>query len=204
MSDKDARLNLGANISNIGNKMRYTNSDKRDFIPTNLKLGAAYTVNMDKYNQLTLTLDFNKLLVPTPPRYALKGDTILLGKDPNVGTASGIVQSFYDAPGDVDNEGNPIPGSPFKEELREINIGGGLEYFYSQVFAVRAGYFYENYTKGNRQFITMGIGLKYEVLTIDVSYLVSTTQQNPLANTLRFTLGFGLGKGSNRSAASDD
>lgn len=204
MAGKDARLNLGANISNIGNKMRYTNSDKRDFIPTNLKLGAAYTVNMDKYNELTMTLDFNKLLVPTPPRYSISGDSILYGMDPNVGTASGIVQSFYDAPGDVDNEGNHISGSVFKEEIREINIGGGFEYCYAQVFAVRAGYFYENYTKGNRQFITMGMGLKYEVLTIDVSYLISTTQQNPLANTLRFTLSFGLGKGDNRSRNSEE
>ncbi len=200
MAGKDARLNIGANISNIGNKMRYTNSDKRDFIPTNLKLGTAYTVEMDDHNELTLVLDFNKLLVPTPPRYTLKGDSILYGKDPNVGTASGIVQSFFDAPGDIDNEGNHIAGTVFKEELREINIGGGIEYFYSKLFAVRAGYFYENYTKGNRQFITMGLGLKYEVLTIDVSYLISTTQQNPLANTLRFSLGFGLGKGSSRSS----
>src|SRR5690606_6039373 len=121
----------------------------------------------------------------------------------NVGTATGIIQSFYDAPGDVDNEGNPIPGSAFKEELREINIGGGIEYCYANVFAVRAGYFYENYTKGNRQFITMGVGLKYEVLTIDVSYLISTTQQNPLANTLRFTLGFALGKDT-RTRSSED
>lgn len=204
LAGKDSRLNLGGNIANIGNKMRYTNSDKRDFIPTNLKLGAAYTVNMDKYNEITLTLDANKLLVPTPPRYSIKGDSILYGLDPNVGPATGIVQSFYDAPGDIDNEGNHIAGSIVKEELREVNIGGGLEYSYSQVFSVRAGYFYENYTKGNRQFITMGLGLKYEVLTIDVSYLISTTQQNPLANTLRFTLGFGLGKGDMRSKESDD
>ncbi len=204
MAGKDARLNIGANISNIGNKMRYTNSDKRDFIPTNLKLGTAYTVNMDKYNQLTMTIDFNKLLVPTPPRYSPGGDSILSGLSPDVGTAGGIVQSFYDAPGDVDNEGNLISGTIFKEELREINIGGGLEYCYTEVFAVRAGYFYENYTKGNRQFITMGLGLKYEVLTIDVSYLISTTQQNPLANTLRFTLSFALGKGDNRSRDSDE
>lgn len=203
LAGKDARLNLGMNISNIGNKMRYTNSDKRDFIPTNLKLGAAYSVKPDAHNELTVTLDFNKLLVPTPPRYSIKGDTIQLGKDPNVGTATGIIQSFYDAPGDVDNEGNPIPGSAFKEELREINIGGGIEYCYANVFAVRAGYFYENYTKGNRQFITMGVGLKYEVLTIDVSYLISTTQQNPLANTLRFTLGFALGKDT-RTRSSED
>jgi hypothetical protein len=193
LGGKDARLNIGANINNVGNKMRYTNSDKRDFIPTNLKFGTAFTVNLDKYNQITALVDFNKLLVPTPPRYNAAGDSILAGKDPNVGVATGIVQSFTDAPGDVSNEGTIIEGTVFKEELREINIGGGLEYWYDQQFAFRTGYFYENYTKGNRQFITLGAGLKYQVLTIDLSYLISTTQQNPLANTLRFSLRFALG-----------
>jgi Type IX secretion system protein PorV len=196
---KDARLNIGGNISNIGNKMRYTNSDKRDFIPTNLKLGTAYTVSLDKFNDITVTLDLNKLLVPTPPRYTADGDSLLAGKDPNVGTATAMVQSFYDAPGDVDNEGNIISGSVVKEELREINIGGGFEYWYDQQFAFRTGYFYENYTKGNRQFITLGAGVKYQVITIDMSYLISTTQQNPLANTLRFTLRFALGANSGNS-----
>jgi hypothetical protein len=190
---KDARLNIGANANNIGNKMRYTNSDQRDFIPTNLKLGTAFTVNLDKYNQITALVDFNKLLVPTPPRFNAAGDSILAGKDPNVGVATGIVQSFYDAPGDVSNEGTIIEGTVLKEELREVNIGGGLEYWYDQQFAFRTGYFYEHYTKGNRQFITLGAGLKYQVLTIDLSYLISTTQQNPLANTLRFSLRFALG-----------
>jgi hypothetical protein len=192
MGGKDARLNIGANINNIGNKMRYTNSDKRDFIPTNLKLGTAFTVNLDKYNQITALVDFNKLLVPTPPRYNADNE-IVGGKDPNVGVATGILQSFSDAPGDVSNEGEIIEGTVLKEELREINIGGGLEYWYDQQFAFRTGYFYEHYTKGNRQFITLGAGLKYQVLTIDLSYLISTTQQNPLANTLRFSLRFALG-----------
>lgn len=196
MSGRDARLNIGANISNIGNKMRYTNSDKRDFIPTNLKLGTAFTVDLDKYNQITAVLDFNKLLVPTPPRYNIDGDSILAGMNPDVGVATGMVQSFYDAPGDVSNEGEIIPGTVIREELREINIGGGFEYWYDKQFAFRTGYFFENYTKGNRQFITLGAGLKYQVLTIDMSYLISTTQQNPLANTLRFTMRFALGAGS--------
>ena len=199
---RDARLNIGANISNIGNKMRYTNSDKRGFIPTNLKLGTAFTVNLDKYNQITALVDFNKLLVPTPPRYNAAGDSILAGKDPNVGVATGIVQSFSDAPGDVTNEGEIIEGTVFKEELREINIGGGLEYWYDQQFAFRTGYFFEHYTKGNRQFITLGAGLKYQVLTIDLSYLISTTQQNPLANTLRFSMRFALG--ANQQADDED
>ena len=106
--------------------------------------------------------------------------------------ASGIIQSFYDAPGIVERQGDGTylvePGSVFREELREINLGGGIEYDYNGVFAVRGGYFFEHYTKGNRQFITLGAGIKYTVLDIDLSYLIATTQQNPLANTLRFSL----------------
>jgi hypothetical protein len=200
LAGKKARINWGAAVTNIGNKMRYTNTARRDFIPTNLRLGYALTMNMDEHNSLTLTTDFNKLLVPTPPKYKNNSDTIVSGMDPNVGTAQGIVQSFYDAPGQIDQvTGEVIAGSKFKEELREINIGGGLEYWYDNQFAVRTGYFYENITKGNRQFITLGAGLKYDVLTIDISYLISTTQQNPLANTLRFSLRFGINKKDRKS-----
>jgi hypothetical protein len=202
---KKSNLNLAANIANVGNKMRYTNSDKRDFIPTNLKLGTAVTMNLDEYNQITAALDFNKLLVPTPPKYAEGGSgEIVAGKDPDVGTAGGMIQSFYDAPGQYDaTTGEIIKGSIFKEELREINIGGGIEYWYDQQFAFRTGYFHEHYTKGNRQFITLGAGLRYQVLTINMSYLISTTQQNPLANTLRFSLSFAMGKGSKTEASED-
>ena len=183
------------NISNIGAKMRYTNTANRDFIPTNLRLGTAVTTHLDDYNKITFTLDLNKLLVPTPPIY--NGDTLVSGYDRNVGVASGIIQSFYDAPGQLDNNNQLVKGSIGREELREINFGGGMEYWYADQFAVRAGYFYEDLTKGNRQFITLGAGLKYQVLTIDMSYLVSTTQQNPLANTLRFSLRFAVGDKSN-------
>lgn len=198
LGDKDATFNWGINISNVGAKMRYTNTDRRDFIPTNLKLGAALITELDSYNQLTFTTDFNKLLVPTPPLYNSTGDSIISGLDPNVGTATGIVQSFYDAPGQYDsNTKTIVSGSKFKEELREINISSGLEYWYDQQFAFRTGYFFEHLTKGNRQFITIGAALKYQVMTIDISYLISTTQNNPLANTLRFSLKFGLGGGGN-------
>jgi opacity protein-like surface antigen len=109
-----------------------------------------------------------------------------------VGVATGIVQSFYDAPGSGDYNADStwfvVPGSIFREELREINLGGGIEYNFAEVFAFRAGYFYEHWSKGNRQYITMGAGMKYTVFTIDLSYLLSTTLQNPLQNTLRFTL----------------
>jgi hypothetical protein len=188
---KKIGINAGINISNIGAKMRYTNTANRDFIPTNLKIGTAVTTHLDEYNKITFVMDLNKLLVPTPPIY--KGDTLIAGYDRNVGVATGMIQSFYDAPGQLDNNNKVIPGSVGREELREVNISTGLEYWYADQFAVRAGYFYEDLTKGNRQFITMGAGLKYQVLTIDMSYLVSTTQQNPLANTLRFSLRFTVG-----------
>ncbi|MFN9800762.1 MAG: type IX secretion system outer membrane channel protein PorV, partial [Bacteroidota bacterium] len=199
IGDKSARFNWGMNVSNIGAKMRYTNTDQRDFIPTNLRTGVALTLDLDDYNQLTFTTDFNKLLVPTPPIYT-DGDRteILSGRDPNVGVATGIIQSFYDSPGELDPQTNePIPGSILREELREINISGGFEYLYAEQVAVRAGYFYEHLTKGNRQFITLGAGLRYRAATIDMSYLISTTQQNPLANTLRFTLRLAMGKTKN-------
>lgn len=201
---KKSILNLGINISNIGAKMRYTNTDERDFIPTNLKLGSSLAIMMDEYNSVGFTVDLNKLLVPTPPVYdPTDEDVILLGKNPDVGVATGIIQSFFDAPGKpIRNEDGDVigaeKGSSLKEELREINIGGGFEYKYTEQFAFRTGYFYEHYTKGNRQFITLGAGLKYNVITVDMSYLISTTQQNPLANTLRFTLRLTIGDKASR------
>lgn len=189
---KKGAFNFGVNISNVGAKMSYTETADRDFIPANLRIGSAYTMEIDDYNDVTFTLDANKLLVPTAPVFHPATADIVSGYDPNVGTATGIIQSFYDAPGVVtfndDGTYEIEPGSVLKEELREINLGGGIEYNFADVFAFRTGYFYEHYSKGNRQFVTMGAGLKYTVFTIDLSYLVSTTQQNPLANTLRFTL----------------
>ena len=173
--------------------MSYTETANRDFIPSNLRIGAAYETEIDDYNSVTVALDANKLLVPTQPVYALDDPSVIVsGLDPNVGVANGIVQSFYDAPGIVtfDNDGNAtvLEGSWLKEELREINLGAGLEYNFADVFAFRTGVLHEHFSKGNRQFITLGAGVKYTVFTVDVSYLISTTQQNPLANTLRFSL----------------
>jgi Type IX secretion system protein PorV len=198
ISDKDATLSAGINISNIGNKMSYTNSQERDFIPINLRLGPALTVEFDEFNKLTTTVDFNKLLVPTPAKYDPTDiTTVIAGKDPNVGIAEGIFGSFSDAPGEVisldtiKNVATIKEGSILKEELREINISGGLEYWYDNQFAIRAGYFHEHSTKGNRKYATFGVGLKYNVFALDFSYLISTTgRQNPLANTLRFSLKF--------------
>jgi hypothetical protein len=193
IGDKDAIWNWGLNISNIGAKMSYTETAQQDFIPANLRLGTAFTALLDDYNALTFTLDANKLLVPTPPVYDQEdGSQIVSGLNPDVGVATAIVQSFYDAPGNVifgeNGEVTVEDGSKFREELREINLGGGIEYWYDKQFAFRAGYFYEHFTKGNRQFLTLGAGLKYTVFALDLSYLIATTQQNPLANTLRFTL----------------
>ncbi|MCB0762044.1 MAG: type IX secretion system outer membrane channel protein PorV [Flavobacteriales bacterium] len=203
--DKDAIWNVGVNVSNIGAKMSYTATAERDFIPTNLRLGSALTWKLDEFNWITLTADANKLLVPTPPEYHRDDETLIAsGMDPDVGVATGMIHSFYDAPGNVIyvDDDNPETvdaysvesGSVLREELREINLGGGLEYWYDQQFAFRAGYFYEHYTKGHRQFITLGAGLKYNAFAIDLSYLISTTQQNPLANTLRFTLRLEINK----------
>lgn len=192
IGDKDATWNWGVNISNIGAKMSYTDTQDRDFIPANLRIGTALQMELDDYNSLTITFDANKLLVPTPARYDQETGEIIAGMDPDVGTATAMYQSFFDAPGNVliDEFGNVEveQGSVFREELREINLGGGLEYWYDNQFAFRTGYFYEHFSKGDRQFITLGAGLKYSVLAIDMSYLISTRQNNPLANTLRFTL----------------
>jgi hypothetical protein len=190
---KDAVFNWGLCISNIGAKMSYSESAERDFIPTNLKTGAALKILVDDYNSLTITADVNKLLVPTTPIYDQEsGTTIVSGYDPNVGVATGMIQSFYDAPGVVnfnqDGTYSVEDGSIFREELREFNIGGGVEYLFNDAFAFRTGFFNEHYSKGARQFITLGAGIKYTVFTVDLSYLISTRQQNPLANTLRFTL----------------
>lgn len=191
LQDKKATAAVGLNISNIGNKMSYSDrggANSANFIPINLRLGGSLTVQLDDYNSIAIMADVNKLLVPTPPTYELdtngavvyKGGqpVILAGKDPNRGVAEGMFGSFNDAPG----------GS--KEELREINYSLGMEYWYNKLFAVRVGYFYEHPTKGNRQYFTLGAGVKYNVFGLDFAYLIPTQQRNPLENTLRFTLTF--------------
>lgn len=202
----DATWSAGLTVSNIGNKISYTDASTRDFLPTNLRLGTALKLDLDQYNSLTTTIDFNKLLIPTLPfRDPDDYDNIISGKENNVGVISGMLQSFSDAPGIVtfntdNNEYEVTSGSRFKEEMREINIGGGLEYWYGDVLAIRAGYFHEAASKGNRKYLTFGAGLYYNVFGIDVSYLASVTQNNPLANTIRFSLKFKFG--ANTSASS--
>jgi len=179
LGDKDGVLSFGSNISNMGRKISYTEDQDAAFIPTNLRLGGNLAVEIDDYNTFAFSLEFNKLLIPTPPVYDEDSANVIgWGFDPDVSVPMGMIQSFYDAPGG------------FKEELHEIMIGGGVEYWYRQQFAVRGGYFHEHATKGNRKYFTFGIGLKLNVFELDFAYLVPISATNPLANTLRFTLGF--------------
>lgn len=196
MGKKDAILAFGANISNIGAKMSYTETGNKNFIPINLRLGGSTRINLDEFNQLGFVLDFNKLLVPTPPLYAkdpitnqplvdANGNLVIShGKDPDVPVVAGMFQSFGDAPGG------------FKEELKEVNISVGLEYWYDQQFAFRTGYFYEHASKGNRKFFTLGAGLRYNVFGLNFAYLIPTEQTNPLEGTIRFSLIFNWVKGA--------
>ena len=188
VGDKSADYMFGINIQNIGNKVSYSESAERDFIPMNLKIGTGINIEIDEFNEFGIYMDLNKLLVPTPPvlAYDEEGNpikengsyTIESGMDPNVSTIQGLTQSFYDAPGGI------------TEEFNEINWSLGAEYWYDQQFALRLGYFYENPNKGNRNHMTLGLGLKYQIFNLDFSYLVPLTQRNPLESTLRFTLGF--------------
>jgi hypothetical protein len=178
---KDAELALGLNISNIGTKVSYNDDPIKMFVPTNMRLGGRITMDLDEYNSMSFLIDANKLLVPTPPRYDDPDnvDLITSGMDPDVPVITGMLQSFYDAPGG------------FREELREVSVASGIEYLYAGQFAVRAGYFDEHSTKGNRKYFTIGAGVKYNVFQLDFAYLVPRAgQSNPLANTFRFTLAF--------------
>uniref|UniRef100_UPI0035BE463C type IX secretion system outer membrane channel protein PorV n=1 Tax=Marinilabilia salmonicolor TaxID=989 RepID=UPI0035BE463C len=178
LGGNDANLSAGINISNIGSKISYDGNIEQ-FIPTNLRLGTALKTNLDEYNELTVALDLNKLLVPTPDYQEVEENNSVFQSD-NVSVISGIFQSFSDAPGGME------------EELQEINVSVGAEYLYNKQFAVRAGYFHEHENKGNRKYFTAGVGLKFNMLSIDASYIIPVVQNNPLANTVRFTLGLDL------------
>ncbi|MCF0219580.1 MAG: type IX secretion system outer membrane channel protein PorV [Muribaculaceae bacterium] len=185
----ECQFSWGWNISNIGTKISYNNGENPAFLPTNLKLGASFTFPLADYHNLSLNLDLNKMLVPTRPRQqdydteTIEGQLAYaeaLQKWENMSPIVGIFKSFYDAPGG------------FKEELREITISGGLEYTYNQQFFLRAGYFYENQYKGNRQYFGIGAGFSLNVVKLDASYMIATAQTSPLDQTLRFTLTFDL------------
>ncbi len=187
-------IGLGVNFSNIGAKISYSSSLARDFLPANFKIGTAYTMYIDKYNSLTFAFDLNKLLVPTPPIYAtdsfgvvlrdVNGDAVIeKGKDPYKSSVVGaIITSWYDAPGG------------FVEEMSEFIINLGIEYGYSDLLFIRAGYFNEAKTKGNRKYLTAGVGIKYSIFALDASYIIPVNERNhALENTLRFTLSFDIG-----------
>ena len=179
----------GANFSNLGTKISYTEGSDKQFIPANLRLGARYTLELDDYNSFTASVDVNKLLVPTPPAYfadstdADGNQVVQYGRKAPTSLPLSWIQSFYDAP------------AGFREEMREFMISAGVEYWYRNQFAIRAGYFNENESKGNRKYFATGIGMKLNVFFIDFSYLISTSgRSNPLANTMRFTLGLNFDK----------
>ena len=192
-SNMDADFAWGVSVNNIGSKVSYSiQTTDRDFIPTTLRFGPSLKLQLDEYNSLAFMVDVTKLLVPTPPSYYPGTDSIVYGMSDDVSVPVGIIQSFYDAPGHSYNEYGELMGKgAFYEELCEYNLGFGAEYWYNNVFAVRAGYFHESAMKGNRKYLTMGAALKYNVFGLDISYLVpvsGTIGTNPLENTLRFNL----------------
>lgn len=182
-SEENGGWGFGAVLSNLGTKIGYTSdATQKDYIPANLGLGAAYTKVFDENNKMTFGLDINKLMVPTPnPDSAGVFSQQALTDYRKKSVVSSWFSSFGDAPGG------------FKEELKEVQASIGAEYSYMNQFAVRAGYFYEDKTKGNRQYFTLGAGLKYQVFGLNFSYIIpsgSGINQNPLSNTLRFSLIF--------------
>jgi len=181
---KDGKASFGLNISNIGTKISYDNGERQQFIPTNLKIGGAFEFPFDEYNSLTLAVDLNKLLVPTPPRRTegmSDADYRQVWEDyQNTSSIAGIFRSFGDAPGG------------FREELEEIMWSAGLEYAYDKQFLVRGGYFHESQNKGNRKFFCFGVGFNLSMFQLNAAYLIAVAQTNPLDQTLRFTLGFDL------------
>jgi hypothetical protein len=188
VNGKESNLTLGLAITNIGSKITYTNAanNEKDFIPTNLGVGVAWEMNFDEYNSMTFTTDINKLLVPTrclgENEFDCDVDQNGIDDWREESPVGGAFSSFGDAPGG------------FSEEIRELMYSFGVEYWYDKQFAVRAGYYTEHQTKGNRSFFTVGLGLKYNIFGLNFSYLVPTTnQRNPLDNTLRFSLLFDFG-----------
>lgn len=201
-SDFNGRWRAGFNMQNLGPKISYDNDDlSANFLPANLRLGGGFDFILDDYNKVGVSVEFSKLLVPTPPGpgtpvdlngdgdYTDEGETSQATANAasykeynDIGWVSGIFKSFGDAPGG------------FSEELKEITYSVGAEYMYQDSFAVRAGYFHESPMKGARQFFSLGAGFKYNVVKVDVSYLFSSSKvKNPLENTLRFSLTFNFG-----------
>jgi len=200
IAKKDVQWAFGTAITNIGNKITYSTSAQKDFIPTNLRFGTSFGTKIDEHNEISFNFDINKLLVPTYPVYFktssgsdslnAAGDRVVqYGKDSkDVPVIAGMFSSFVDAPGG------------FKEELKEYIIATGLEYWYDKQFAVRVGYFNESSTKGGRKYATFGIGLRYNVIGIDIAYLQPFAQRHPLQNTIRFSLLFNIDASKKKEA----
>lgn len=177
----DGRWRGGFNFSNLGPKVTYSDGGKENFIPSNMKLGGGFDFILNDLNTISTTVEFTKLLVPSPPLRDGQGN-IIEGKDDDVPFFTGVFQSFGDAPDE------------FGEEMKEFTWGIGAEYIYANTFALRTGYFHESEFKGARQFVTMGLGFKFKSSRMDISYLFNSSEvNNPLENTLRFSLAFDFG-----------
>lgn len=191
IGSKEGTWSWGVTLTNLGPKITYNSAEDLDYIPTNLRIGTAYKINFNELNSFTFILDANKLMVPTPPIYQTNQDgtlatdengnlIIAAGQDPNRALISGMFGSFSDAPGG------------FNEEMSEFTVSFGMEYLYTEKFALRTGYFYEDKTKGGRRYFTMGLGFNMKRLGLDFSYLVPQVQNHPLAETLRFSLRYSI------------
>lgn len=186
---------FGTAFTNIGSKIKYTETARADFIPINFRFGPSLEMQLDQegLHSLMIAAEVNKLMVPTNPSYERDSSGFIIvdtqgnpvvqfGQSPNRSVVGGMFTSFADAPGGV------------REEFHEYNLSIGMEYWYNRIFAVRAGYFNEAQQKGNRKYVTLGLGLRYSVFGFDFSYLVPVVSRNPLENTLRFTLCFNFDK----------
>ena len=185
MGNRECQLGLGMNISNVGSKITYYGDDRSQFLPANLRIGASVMIPIDEYNRFSISADANKLLVPTVPvqeegESAADYHARVIEEYSDMSSITGIFKSFGDAPGG------------FKEELEEIQWSVGAEYVYHDQFSVRAGYHHESENKGNRKYFTVGGGFRMSVFSLDVGYVISTAQSNPLDQTLRFSLAFDM------------
>lgn len=185
IGSRECQLGLGLSISNIGSKIKFNGDENSDFIPTNMRLGAALMVPIDEFNRFTIAADANKLLVPTYPQQnegEEENDYKKRVEDEyySLSSISGMFKSFGDAPGG------------FKEEMQEVNWSIGAEYAYNDKFSLRAGYHNEAENKGNRKYFTVGAGFRMSAFTLDCGYVIATAKSNPLDQTLRFTLGFDM------------
>ena len=187
IGQRECQLGLGLNLSNIGSKINFGGTDRSEFLPANLRLGASLMIPVDEYNRFSISADANKPLVPTyPSKVDKNGNEVenyeeLLDKEYyDVSPISGIFKSFHDVPGG------------FKEELEEIRWSVGAEYVYNDKFSLRAGYHHESENKGNRKYFTVGAGFKMNVFSLDAGYVIATAKSNPLDQTLRFTLSFDM------------